>query len=173
MDTFVAEVRNNHEVDPNDNVLNTIWNEYERVILKSLFTSFGLDFLVHDQHGGDVDTILNVRKMKDDSNLTYKNVNNKTAYEKREKYDKAAYHSDSRYREIVRNARKEFDEKGTKVKDAYVIGEDLIPRRYNTIPREKQAQLDHVMSASEIHEDPGRVLAGLSGLDLANCESNL
>ena len=39
MDTFVAEVRNNHEVDPNDNVLNTIWNEYERVILKSLFTS--------------------------------------------------------------------------------------------------------------------------------------
>ena len=174
MDTFVAELRNNHEVDPNDNVLNTIWNEYERVILKSLFTSFGLDFLVHDQHGGDVDTILNVRKMKDDSNLTYKNVNNKTAYEKREKYDKAAYHSDSRYREIVRNARKEFDEKGTKVKDAYVVGEeDLIPRRYNTIPREKQAQLDHVMSASEIHEDPGRVLAGLSGLDLANSESNL
>lgn len=35
------------------------------------------------------------------------------------------------------------------------------------------SNLDHVISAYEIHEDGGRVLAGLSGLDLANSPENL
>ncbi|WP_211276067.1 DNA repair protein [Moraxella caviae] len=34
-------------------------------------------------------------------------------------------------------------------------------------------QLDHVVSAHEVHNDPGRVLAGLDGAKLANQESNL
>jgi hypothetical protein len=149
------------------------WNEYERVILQSLITSFGLDFLVHDQHGGDVDTIHSVREIGKDSKMEYKNNQNKTDYANRGAYDKAAYHSDSRYRQIVSNARKKIDETGEMVDDAYVLGNELIPRRNNTIPREKQAQLDHVIAAEEIHNDPGRVLAGLDGKDLANCESNL
>ena len=88
-------------------------------------------------------------------------------------YDKAAYHSDPRYRKIVSDARRDFNENGTKVDDAYVVGEKLIPRRNNTISREKQAQLDHVIAAEEIHNDSGRVLAGLDGKDLANSENNL
>lgn len=173
MSSFAAELNNGFSSDPDDNVFNSIWNEYERVIVKSLITSFGLDFLVHDQHGGDVDTVHNVRMIGKDEKLKYKNDANKKDYENRGAYDKVAYHSDPRYRKIVHDARKEFDEKGTKVKDSYVTANELIPRRNSTIPREKQAQLDHVISAEEIHNDPGRILAGLDGKDLANCEENL
>ena len=173
MSSFVAELKNGFSPDPEENLFSSIWNEYERVIIKSLITSFGLDFLVHDQHGGDVDTIHNVREIEKDANMKYKNAQNQANYENREVYDKVAYHSDSRYREIVKNAKKNFDEKGTLIDDAYVPGNKVIPRRNNTIPREKQAQLDHVLSAEDIHNDPGRLLAGLDGTDLANSEGNL
>jgi len=173
MSSFVAELNKNFEPNPNENVFASVWSEYEKVIMQSLITSFGLDFLVHDQHGGDVDTIHNVREVGKDPNMTYKNRQNAADYANRGVYDKVAYHSDPRYRQIVSKARKEFDETGNKVNDAYVEGGKLIPRRNATIPREEQAQLDHVISAEEIHNDPGRVLADLNGLDLANSESNL
>ncbi len=51
--------------EPEQTFFQNIWNEYERVVLQSLVTSFGLDFLVHDQFGGDVDTIQNIRTSKD------------------------------------------------------------------------------------------------------------
>lgn len=173
MSSFVAELNSGFSPDPEENVFSSIWNEYERVIMKSLITSFGLDFLVHDQHGGDVDTIHNVREIGKDPNMKYKSAQNQADYENRGAYDKAAYHSDSRYRQIVKEAKKNFDENGTMVDDAYVPGNKVVPRRNNTIPREKQAQLDHVLAAEDIHNDPGRILAELDGLDLANSECNL
>ncbi|MCR4912361.1 MAG: hypothetical protein K5983_01255 [Lactobacillus sp.] len=173
MSSFISELNNGFSPDPKENVFSSVWNEYERVIIKSLVTSFGLDFLVHDQHGGDVDTIHNVREIGKDANMKYKNIQNQMNYENRGAYDKAAYHSDSRYKQIVKNAKKNFDENGTKIDDAYVPNNKIIPRSNNTIPREKQAQLDHVLSAEYIHNDPGRILADLNGVDLANSESNL
>lgn len=173
LSSFVAELNNGFAPEPEENVFSSIWNEYERVIMQSLITSFGLDFLVHDQHGGDVDTIHNVREVGKDPNMKYKSAQNQADYENRGAYDKAAYHSDSRYRQIVKEAKKNFDENGTMVDDAYVPGNKVVPRRNNTIPREKQAQLDHVLAAEYIHNDPGRILAELDGLDLANSESNL
>ena len=44
---FVGELKNGPGMEPEDNVFRSIWAEYERVILQSLVTSFGLDFLVH------------------------------------------------------------------------------------------------------------------------------
>ena len=79
MNSFVAELNIGPAPGPEENVFAGIWNEYERVIMKSLITSFGLDFLVHDQHGGDVDTIHNVRKVGGDPDLMYKNSQNKAA----------------------------------------------------------------------------------------------
>lgn len=35
-----------------DNVCESIFKQYERVVVESLITSFGLDFIVRDQHGG-------------------------------------------------------------------------------------------------------------------------
>lgn len=66
MGSFVAVLNNGmnaYDVDPKDNVFESIWKEYESVILQSLVTSFGLDFIVHDRHGGDVDTVHNVRQI--------------------------------------------------------------------------------------------------------------
>lgn len=173
MGSFVAELNNGNSFDPEENVFTSIWNEYERVIMKSLITSFGLDFLVRDQHGGDVDTIHNVREIGKDPDMFYKNSSNKTDYDNRATYNKAEYQSDARYRQIVNNAKKNFDDNGTMIDDAYVNGNKLIPKRNPAIPRENQAQLDHIISTEEIHNDPGRVLAGLDGKDLANCEDNL
>ena len=50
------------------------------------------------------------------------------------------------------------------LKDAYT-GED--------IPASGTSDLDHVVSAKEIHDDRGRSLAGLKGTDLANSDENL
>lgn len=44
--------------------------------------------------------------------------------------------------------------------------------RKNIDPYQK-TDLDHVVSAREIHHDPGRVLAGIDGRELANAEYNL
>lgn len=170
---FVGELKNGPGMEPEDNVFHSIWAEYERVILQNLVTSFGLDFLVHDRHGGDVDTIQNVRKIGSDPKMEYKNAANAAAYDARGEYDTHAYHSDDRFTQIKSDARKAFDAKGTKVDDAYVPGNKLIPRNNNTIPREHQAQLDHVMSARKIHDDRGMVLAGLDGIELANNPGNL
>ncbi len=170
---FIGSLKHSGGMDPNENVFDTIMGEYERVVLQSLVTSFGLDFLVHDQHGGDVDTILNVRIIGTDPLMKYKNEQNKADYENRGVYNDSAYHSDSRYRAAVRSAKIDFDQNGIMQEDVYVAGNMVIPRNNNTIPRGKQGQLDHVVSAEKIHNDRGRVLAELDGFELANSPGNL
>ena len=63
-ENFVKQI--DGSFDTKANVYNSIFEEYERVVIQSLITSFGLDFLVRDQHGGDVDTIHNVRQIDKD-----------------------------------------------------------------------------------------------------------
>ena len=74
---FVDELKNGSgpETKPENNVFDELWSDYERIVLNSLVTSFGLDFLVRDQHGGDVDTIHNVRQ------IGYKNIRNEKKYD--------------------------------------------------------------------------------------------
>ena len=60
---FLNELNDCPNMDQDEDVFKGIWNQYEGVIVRSIITSFGLDFLVGDQHGGDVDTIHNVRKI--------------------------------------------------------------------------------------------------------------
>ena len=169
--SFIGGINTEIAVEPKENVFNSIWREYERVIIESLITSFGLDFIVKDQHGGDVDTIHNVRRMQEDADLTYKNKVNEAAYTNRGAYNTAEYHSDSRCRNGKAEARKDFFEQGSTLADAYT-GEQLMPVNKG-VGREKQAQLDHVISAKQIHDDQGRILAELSGKDLANNPDNL
>ena len=159
--------------DPNEPLFTSIFQQYERVLIESLITSFGLDFIVKDRHGGDVDTIHNVRQIGTDPQMTYKSTQNQANYENRGQYDRVAYHTDLRYTNAVKAAKKEFDEHGTKIDDTYVPGNKVIPRMERSISRGEQGQLDHVMSAEEIHNDPGRVLAGMDGLELANRPGNL
>ena len=159
--------------DPSESLFTSMFRQYERVLIESLVTSFGLDFIVKDQHGGDVDTIHSVREVGVDGKMTYKSTQNQYNYEHRGEYDRVAYHKDPRYTNTVKAAKSEFDQHGTKVADAYIPSNQVIPRMEKNISRGQQGQLDHVMSAEDIHNDPGRVLAGMDGLELANRPENL
>lgn len=145
-------------------VFSQMWSAYRGVILHSIVTSFGLDFLVHDQYGGDVDTIHGVRE-----NGQYKNPHNAAAYENRGAYDPVPYHHNDAYDNMVRSAR------NTHVffEDAYVPGNSIYYGGASGLGSKGRANLDHVISSHEIHDDRGRVLAGLNGVDLANQPSNL
>lgn len=144
-------------------------NEYGAVVVQSLVTSFGLDFLVKDQHGGDVDTIHNVRQIDSDAKMYYKNEKNAQDYEQRGLYDPISYHSDPAFAQKKHIAREQFDQTGIPLTDEYT-GESLYFRHKDP---HKNANLDHVKSAQEIHHDRGRVLAGIDGRELANSNENL
>lgn len=162
-EAFVMELKYGPSMDSNNNVFSSIWDQYERVIVESLIKSFGLDFLVKDQVGGDVDTIHNVRNNRNaDGTPIYKNSQNCADYCNRGEYNSAKYHSDKRYIEINRKVSE--NKKAGKLKDAYTG---------KRVARNADIDLDHVVAAKEIHDDPGRILSGLSGTDLANCEENL
>ncbi len=162
MDTCLIKSVNNYYPDPNENVVQSIFKQYELVIVQSIITSFGLDFLVKDNHGGDVDTIFNVRKIGKDEKMTYKNSKNANAYADRGEYDSHLYHSAPGY--IEKNKAVNNQKKEGNLVDAYTG---------NKIPINGKTDLDHVISAKEIHEDRGRVLSGLNGVDLANSDENL
>ena len=150
MSSFVAGLNNGFSSDPEENVFSSIWNEYERVIIQSLITSFGLDFLVHDQYGGDVDTIHNVRKNGKNPDMTYKSAQNEADYTQRGEYNTYEYHQDSRYIDINRKVSE--SRKNGKLTDTYTG---------KKVAQNSNIDLDHAISAKEIHDDPGRVLSGL------------
>ncbi len=158
---FIGQVQCN--IEPQENLFQSLFKEYERVIVESLITTFGLDFIISDRHGGDVDTIHNVRQMDSDYRIQYKNEYHQQAYDNKPIYRSEAYHNEH---VSYAHAKKSFDAQqadGT-LTDIYTgktLGEQ---DRYN---------VEHIISAKEIHEDRGRILSGLSGADLANSELNL
>ena len=105
-----------------------LFKQYEKVVMESLITSFGLDFLINDQHGGDVDTIHNVRQIGKDPCMKYKNEGNKVAYESQGAYDSHEYHHNEAY--ISSNRRnKDAREKGN-LADIYT-GKNIQQRKQN------------------------------------------
>lgn len=167
--SYAMAVGTGYQPAPDEPVLDSLFSQYERVIVESLLTSFGLDMFIRDQHGGDVDTIHNVRQIGTDPQMQYKNARNAAAYEERGSYNPHSYHGgDSRYRDTIHNARQGTNT-GT-ITDAYTGGEVAFSK---AAPSDKKASLDHVVAAKEIHDDRGRVLAGLKGEDLANAPENL
>ena len=175
MQPYAARVDKDFVPDYHGNIFDDIFEQYERVIIESLITSFGLDFIVKDQYGGDVDTILNVRKIGEDPAMGYKSQANKEAYQSRGEYDYAAYHGQhENYAGLSRESKKEFQASGKPIDDAYAGGKLYFYSRGAAKGNaDKQASIDHILTAHTIHNDPGRVLAGLSGEDLANSKDNL
>jgi hypothetical protein len=131
--------------------------ELEATVIKSLATSFGLDFLLfEDKKGGTVDTIHNVRKD------IFATQNEKERYDNRGDYNSAQYHQHSSY-----------IEQGKIDKEKQLGGVLYDHYRNKTMAINEKRDLDHVISAKEIHDDKGRVLAELDGVTLANQKSNL
>jgi len=161
-ENFVAGIGTDFEPALEENVFDTLFKEYERVVVNSLITSFGLDFFIKDQHGGDVDTIHNVRKIDKDPDMRYKNTANETAYNNRGEYNSDDYHKHSNY--IARGKGDKQKQQQGELKDAYTG---------NKMPINGNRDTDHVVSAKEIHDDRGAVLSGRKGSDLANLDENL
>lgn len=162
---YAVNAGKSFESDPKEPIMKSIFQQYERVLVESLISSFGLDFLVRDQHGGDVDTIHNVRQIGKDEQMVYKNEANQKAYEDRGEYNKATkakYDSDS---DFV-NRRNELSQQ----KDAGTLTDAYTGQK---LARNAKVDVDHVISTEEIHNDAGRVLADLNGIKLANSEENL
>lgn len=157
-------------------------DELHKTIVKSLVSSFGLDFLLfEDKKGGDVATIHNVRKYHNGEAEIHLPCHAKQEYRDRGDYKptkrnsdgapvlnsegKAVkidrYHSDRRY--TKKGAEDKKRQQAGQLNDAY---------RDKTMKRNEGRQLDHIISSKEVHDDAGRVLSGLSGVELANQESN-
>lgn len=131
--------------------------ELEKTVVRSLTTTFGLDFLLfEDKRGGDVNTVHNVRQG------IYASREEEAKYENRGNYDSSEYHSHENY--VARGrADKKSQIEGT-LTDRY---------RGTNIGENQNRDLDHIISAKKIHDDRGRVLAEMNGSDLANQDSNL
>lgn len=154
------------------NVHDSLFKEYEHVVIQSLVTSFGLDFLVQDRLGGDVDTIHNVRQIEKNGKMSYKNAANEKAYENLGNYNSGIYHSAENFRKTKHDARKKYYESYEPLQDEYTDGSlHFTGKSKNASPRIK-AELDHVIAAKSIHEDRGRVLSGLNGVELADSLEN-
>jgi len=133
-------------------------SDCKKEVINSIVTPFGLGRVVsaYDKVGGNVNTIHNVR------NGIYANEEDKKAYDNRGDYNSDEYHKHKQY--IATNRKNSQLQKEGKLSD-YMTGKKLDKNSGN--------DLDHVVSAKEIHDDDGRVLAGIDGADLANSENNL
>lgn len=130
--------------------------EVGKTVTHSLVTTFGLDFLLlEDKKGGDVDTIHNVR------NGVWATDTEKEKYKSIEKYDSNSYHKDKNY--IAKGREDKTIQQAGELEDKY---------RSTNMRTNEERQLDHVVSAHEIHHDAGRVLADIDGINLANKDTN-
>lgn len=134
-------------------------DELEKTVVNSLVTSFGLDFLLFkDKLGGDVNTVHNVRQRVWATDQERQRYGQRGAYADQA----AAYHQHENYR--ATGARDKGLQQQGGLHDAY---------RSKPMAVHEQRNLDHVISASEVHDDAGRALAELDGVSLANQSSNL
>ncbi len=157
---FIEKLDTNIIVSNEKETKKSLFQEYERVILDSLLQTFGLDFIIQDQYGGDVDTIHNLEQVGKNPEMSIKNADTRAKYENRGDYDSHKYHSDKNYIETNRTYSKERKESG--IKDAYT-GETL---------RESH-DLDHIIAAKEIHDNAAVYATSLDPVSLANSEDNL
>lgn len=152
------------------NFANLIAECREKVIY-NIVTPLGLGKLVSlglfgqaDRLGGNVDTIHNVRQT-DENGKPIGTEKFQKKYEEHQAYNKetsAEYHSDSRY--VASNRELSNQRKAGEAVDAYTG---------KKVAANEKLDQDHIISAKEIHDDPGRILAGVDGKELANTDSNL
>ena len=133
-----------------------VLKEFEKTVLEKLVQSFGLDFiLLNDKLGGEVDTIHNVRQG------IFATKKEKEKYQNRSKYDSHQYHGDQRYIQYNKHL-SELKKQGN-LTDGYT---------HKQFDPNNIINLDHIISANEIHNDPARILAEQNGVELANDKSN-
>ena len=157
---FINDIKD-AEYDPNVSIMESLWSQYERVVIESIISSFGLGKFIKDQDGGDVDTIKNVSDTEKFRNAKYQE---KYDIDIKDRYNdfKDDLHSGDQFYKKTRDYMIKQQMEG-KLKDIYTK---------QTIDKDDKFDLEHIISAKEIFEDRGRVLSGISATELANCEDN-
>lgn len=142
----------------NRQCFNNMINQCKKEVISTIANPLGLGYIVaaYDKVGGNVDTIHNAR------NGIYATYEEQEKYEKLDSYNSDLYHKDADFIKI--NAQHSKNKKNGESID-YMTGKKIAPNQ--------QTDLDHIVSANEIHNDPGRVLSDIDGRRLANTESNL
>ena len=136
-------------------------------IMDQIAGAFGLGKLVElvDRKGGYVDTVHNVRQG------VYATEVEQHRYESRGEYDKtvgAGYRTHPNYIAKGRAAKQQF-ESGELVDEC--TGERFRPSDVHH--KQRRPTIDHIKSVKSTHNDAGRVLAEVNGVELANQGSNL
>ena len=132
--------------------------ECRQRLLHSIIGPFGLGSIVSawDKVGGNVDTIHNVRSG------VYATEEEQVRYESRGKYNSDPYHKHDNY--------KKTNAENSKKQDA---GEAVDAYTGQALSRNTDAEQDHLISASSIHNYPAVWLEEANGADLANHKTNL
>lgn len=144
--------------------MNALLSSCRSSVLSSIVGPFGLGTVVaaYDKTGGNVDTVHNARS------AVYATEKARAEYDNRGEYDSDAYHQHENY--IATNRQNSEALSNGTLKDAY-SGEAFKPQDRHD--QQAKPNLDHTVAAINIHDDAGRVLAGLDGADLANIDANL
>ena len=175
MTAFVSQINDNFGLSGTDSLHKSLFEQYEKTIVNSLITAFGLDIFINDRLGGDVDTIHNVRQVGK-GEMTYKNVQNREAWQNNPAYSRGVHDSLHRdamnFNKTKHDAREKFQATGDMIKDDYTGGNVGFFGKSKSVDPGKKAELDHIISTKEIHSDPGRILAELSANELADVKSN-
>lgn len=151
---FLNEFREKYSID----CFNDTMDRCKKEIINNIFNTFGLGSItaMWDKVGGNVDTIHNAREG------IYATEEEQKKYENRGEYNSHEYHQDKRYRE-----------ENAKYSAAKKEGEGVNYMSGEKVKANDDTDVDHVVSAKEIHNDPGRILAGVDGVELANSAYNL
>jgi hypothetical protein len=151
---LIYEIRQKHKQSETQKLV----KDLRRTTLETVITSFGLGHMVGamDKLGGPVDTLHNAR------NNVYASEAAEDAYTNRSNYCPEDYRQDPAY--IASNRKNSEMLAAGNLKDAYT-GKKMA--------RNAPKHQDHVISAKDVHNDRGRVLAGMDGPQLANASTNL
>lgn len=149
------------------NQADIMWQRCRDETLRAVVVGLGLGRVVAvlDKVGGNVNTIHNARAG------VYATEDGRTSYEQRGEYDKkisAKYHQHKNY---IATGEKNLAslKEGTLVDD--YTGESFHLSDHKN--DQTKPTIDHIVAAEKVHNDPGRILAGIDGIDLANKPSNL
>ncbi|WP_404418830.1 hypothetical protein [Marinospirillum sp.] len=156
--------------------------ELNKNVTKSIVTTFGLDFLLfEDKKGGDVATTHNAREHQKGDTDIYMSDGVKQDYTNRGDYKPIKYDTNGDImtdgkgnpkKGDLYHSHQNYKAKGKEDKQQQQRGELIDQYRGKKMSRDEQRQLDHTISSHEVHDDAGRVLAGLNGVELANQDSN-
>ena len=147
-----------------DQQISMLLGNCRQSVLSSIAGPFGLGGGIGklDKDGGNVDTVHNARSG------VYATEAAQQEYLNRSEYDSAPYHQHENY---IGTNRKNAEKLANGILVDEYTGRVFKPEERHD--EQSKPNLDHAVAAKIVHDDAGRVLAGVNGAELANMDANL